>query len=218
MRYAAYGLDRTEEGQDTTPHMPSPIGHALAGVLTAWIADVIPGQRAWRSPPPTASWLDRAGDGLTIACAALAAAPDIDLLFAGHRTVTHSLGAVMLVGVVVGLMAARSGRPALRIALMCAAAYASHLLLDWMAVDQTFPLGLQALWPLSHGWYISGWNLFGQTERRRIFTRAVMKLNAVTIAQELAILAPFLAAAWLIRVKTLARLTTEVPCRDQAAQ
>jgi len=198
--------------------MPSPIGHALAGVLTAWIVDVIPGQRAWRAPAPTASWLDRAGDGLTIACAALAAAPDIDLLFAGHRTVTHSLGAVMLVGVVVGLMAARSGRPALRIALMCAAAYASHLLLDWMAVDQTFPQGLQALWPLSHRWYISGWNLFGPTERRRIFTRAVMKLNAVTIAQELAILAPFLAAAWLIRVKTLARLATEVPCRDQAPQ
>ncbi len=198
--------------------MPSPIGHALAGVLTAWIVDVIPGQGAWRASPRTASWLDRAGDGLTIACAALAAAPDIDLLFAGHRTVTHSLGAVMLVGIVVGLMAARSGRPALRIALMCAAAYASHLLLDWMAVDQTFPRGLQALWPLSHRWYISGWNLFRQTERRRIFTRAVMELNAVTIAQELAILAPFLAAAWLILVKTLARLTTEVPCRDQAAQ
>ena len=48
--------------------------------------------------------------------------------------------------------------------------------------------------------------------------RAVIELNAVTIAQELAILAPFLAAAWLVRVKTLARLTTEVPCRDQAAQ
>ena len=198
--------------------MPSPIGHALAGVLTAWIVDVIPGQRAWRAPAPTALWLDRAGDGLTIACAALAAAPDIDLLFAGHRTVTHSIGAVMLVGVVVGLMAARSGRPALRIALMCAAAYASHLLLDWMAVDQTFPQGLQALWPLSHRWYISGWNLFRPTERRRIFTRSVMALNAVTIAQELAMLAPFLAAAWLIRVKALARLPTEVPCRDQAAR
>src|SRR5439155_9372598 len=133
-----------------TPRMPSPIGHALAGVLTAWIVDVIPGQRAWRAPAPTALWLDRAGDGLTIACAALAAAPDIDLLFAGHRTVTHSLGAVMLVGVVVGLMAARSGRPALRIALMFAAAFASHFLLYWLAYDQTFPQGLHAVWSRIH--------------------------------------------------------------------
>jgi membrane-bound metal-dependent hydrolase YbcI (DUF457 family) len=198
--------------------MPSPIGHTLAGVLTAWIVDVIPGQRTWRAPAPAASWLDRAGDGLTILCAALAAAPDIDLLFAGHRTVTHSIGAVMLVGVVVGLMAARSGRPALRVALMCAAAYASHLLLDWMAVDQTVPRGLQAFWPLSHRWYISDWNLFRATERRRIFTGTVMQLNGATIAHELAILLPCVAVAWLIRVKTFARFATEVSCRDHAPQ
>jgi membrane-bound metal-dependent hydrolase YbcI (DUF457 family) len=198
--------------------MPSPIGHALAGVLTAWIADIVPGRRAWRAASPTASWLDRAGDGLTLVCAALAAAPDIDLLFAGHRTVTHSVGAVVLVGAAVGVAAARAGRPTLRIACMCAAAYASHLLLDWMAVDQTFPRGLQALWPLSHRWYISGWNLFRPTERRRIFTSAVMTLNAVTIAQELALLAPFIVVAWLIRVKTLARFATEVPCRHHAPQ
>jgi inner membrane protein len=198
--------------------MPSPIGHVLAGVLTTWIADAIPGQRAWRTTPPTASWLDRAGGGLTIACAALAAAPDVDLLFAAHRTVTHSIGAVLLVGVVAGLVAARSRRPTLRMALMCTMAYASHLVLDWMAVDQTFPRGLQALWPLSHRWFISDWNLFRSTERRRLFTVTVMTLNAATLAQELAILAPCVALAWLIRVKTLARFATEVPCRDHAPQ
>jgi LexA-binding, inner membrane-associated putative hydrolase len=198
--------------------MPSPIGHAVAGVLTAWIADIVPGRRAWRAAPATASWLDRAGDGLTIACAALAAAPDLDLLFAGHRTVTHSIGAVMLVGIVVALVAVQSGLPTLRVALMCAAAYASHLLLDWLAVDQTVPRGLQAFWPLSHRWYISGWNLFRATERRRIFTGTVMRLNAATIAYELAILLPCVAVAWLIRVKTLARFAAQVSCRDHAPQ
>jgi membrane-bound metal-dependent hydrolase YbcI (DUF457 family) len=198
--------------------MPSPIGHALAGVLTAWVADLIPGRRTGRAATPDASWVDRAGGGLAVTCAVLAAAPDLDLLVAGHRTITHSIGAVALVGSTVALVAARSGRPVARLALMCAVAYASHLFLDWLAVDQTLPRGLQALWPLSHHGYISGWNLFRQTERRHLFTAAVMKLNTVTIAQEIVMLAPLLAVAWLVRVKALAGLATEVPGGYHAPQ
>jgi membrane-bound metal-dependent hydrolase YbcI (DUF457 family) len=196
--------------------MPSPVGHALAGVLTVWVADCVPGRRIGRQAGPDASWWDRSGSGLLLTGAALAAAPDLDLLFAGHRTVTHSIGAVAVVGAAAALAAARLGWPVARVALTCAAAYASHLLLDWMGVDETVPYGLQALWPLSDRWFISGWSLFRQTERRRIFTVAIMKWNAVTVAQEIAMLAPLLALAWLIRVKTLARLATEVPRRDHA--
>jgi len=29
--------------------MPSPIGHALAGLTAAWIADLVPGDRDWRT-------------------------------------------------------------------------------------------------------------------------------------------------------------------------
>ena len=67
--------------------MPSPIGHALAGVAAAWTVDLIPGDRAWRTAPASASWYRRAGDGLTLRCAALGAAPDLDLVVrhASHR-------------------------------------------------------------------------------------------------------------------------------------
>src|SRR5262245_12258388 len=85
--------------------MPTPIGHAMAGVASAWIADLVPGDRAWRTAPSPASWYERAGSGLTVACALLAVLPDIDLVYLpfnsqAHRTFTHSIGAVILVGLI----------------------------------------------------------------------------------------------------------------------
>src|ERR1700720_1561223 len=74
--------------------MPSPIGHALSGVAVAWIADLMPGRPTGRSGYPAIS-------RLSLACASLAALPDVDLLLPiAHRTVTHSLGAVVAVGLV----------------------------------------------------------------------------------------------------------------------
>ena len=145
--------------------MPSPIGHALAGVAAAWTADLIPGRRAWRTAPSTAPWYQRAGDGLTLVCAALAASPDLDLFLHRHRTVTHSIGAAVFVALVAAAIAAKRSRPIARVALMCAGAYFTHLLLDWMAADTYPPYGIQALWPFSQSWYISGWDIFGQTAR-----------------------------------------------------
>src|SRR5947207_9945889 len=127
--------------------MPSPVGHTLAGVAVAWAADLVPGDRSWRAAPPTDSWYRRAGNGVTLACALIAALPDLDLLFATHRAFTHSVGAVMFVAVGAAIVARRIRRPVARVALMCAAAYASHLVLDWLAVDLYPPPGLRALWP-----------------------------------------------------------------------
>ena len=195
--------------------MPSPFGHSLAGLAVAWAADLLPGERAWRAAPATASWYRRAGNGLTAACAILAMAPDLDLAFTRHRTYTHSLGAVVVVGFFAALIAAKART---RIALMCAAAYASHLLLDWLGVDLYPPLGLQALWPFDSGWYISGLDWFRQTRREQLFTGPVIAQNLLAIAQEMAILAPIAAALWLVRVKTLAGLASEQARGDHPAQ
>src|SRR4051812_26726353 len=119
--------------------MPSPFGHALGGVLTAWFGDLVPPAARSQTPAPGAPCVERGRNGLTVACAVLAASPDIDLLFNHHRTLTHSVGAVFLVACVVALVCAWQGRPVRRVTLTCAAAYASHLLLDWMAVDNTIP-------------------------------------------------------------------------------
>jgi len=203
--------------------MPTPIGHALAGIAAAWAADLVPGDRAWRTASRFASWYARAGNGLTLGCACLAVVPDIDLVFLpfnpqGHRTVTHSVGAVLFVGLVAAVMALRARRPVARVVLMCAAAYATHLLIDWMGADNFPPRGLQLLWPFSHAWYISDWDVFRQTARRQITSPTIIRLNLLAIAQETAILLPIVVALWSVRVKALAGLATELPSRDHAAK
>jgi membrane-bound metal-dependent hydrolase YbcI (DUF457 family) len=190
--------------------MPSPIGHALAGIAVAWTADLIPGDRTWRTAPASAPWHLRAGNGITLACAGLAAAPDLDLAFMPHRTATHSIGAVVIVGLLAAALAANARRPVVRIALMCAAAYGSHLLLDWLGADYYPPRGLQLMWPINHEWYISGVDLFRQTARLRVFTRGPMLTNVRAIVQEIGILGPIVAALWLVRVKALSRLAPQV--------
>jgi membrane-bound metal-dependent hydrolase YbcI (DUF457 family) len=198
--------------------MPSPIGHALAGLAAAWAADLVPGNRAWRTAPRSASWFRRAGNGLTLTCVGLGTAADLDHLFIAHRTATHSVTAVAVVGVAAAALAATAHRPAGRIAAMCAAAYSTHLLLDWLGVDIYPPRGLQLLWPFSREWFISGLDVFRQTARQELLTPPIIYRNVLAMVQEIAILGPIVTALWLIRVKALARLATEVPRRDQAAQ
>jgi membrane-bound metal-dependent hydrolase YbcI (DUF457 family) len=190
--------------------MPSPIGHALAGIAVAWTADLLPGGRTSRCPVVSDTIWRRAGGGLTLVCAGLAAAPDLDLAFTQHRGVTHSLFAAAVVGLVAAVAAAYARRPVVRIALMCAAAYGSHLLLDWLGVDRYPPRGIQLLWPMQE-WYISGLDLFRQTARERIFTHGPMLTNIRAVSQEIAMLGPILVALWSVRVKALARLAPQVP-------
>jgi len=203
--------------------MPSPIGHALAGAAAAWAADLVPGDRVWRTAPRYASWYAKAGNGLTLACVCLAVLPDIDLVMLPftpqvHRTATHSIGAVLLVGLVAAVVARIGRRPVARVSLMCAAAYATHLLLDWLGADRFPPFGLQMFWPFNDGWFISGWDLFPQTARRQLLSPAIIRLNVIAIAQETAILLPIVVALWLVRVKALAGLAAEPAGRDHAAQ
>src|ERR1700704_2361231 len=148
--------------------MASPIGHALAGIAVAWGTDLIPGNRAWRTAPSAASWYRRAGNGLTLTCALLAAAPDLDLFFGRfHRTMTHSFLSVAIVALVAGIVAARVPLPPramTRVIVMCAGAWATHLLLDWLSADQSTPRGIQLFWPFDGRWSISGWDIFLGTE------------------------------------------------------
>ena len=203
--------------------MPTPIGHALAGVATAWAADLFPGDRRWRTASASASWYLRAGNGLTIACLALAVVPDVDLVYLainaeGHRTITHSVGAVVFVGLLAAAIAMKARRRVARVALMCAAAYATHLLLDWLGADNTPPRGLQLLWPFSRAFYISDLDLFPPTVRHHILTAPIIRVNLRAIAYEIAILLPIVVALWLVRVKALARFAAELPRGNHAPQ
>jgi hypothetical protein len=101
---------------------------------------------------------------------------------------------------------------------MCACAYGSHLLMDWLGVDLYPPRGIQLMWPFSDAWFISDADVFRQTARLRIFTRGPMTTNALAILQEFAILGPTLVALWLVRVKALARLAPQVAGRHHPAE
>ena len=204
--------------------MPSPLGHALGGLAVAWIADLVPGSRAGRAAAPQDSFYRRAGGALTVLCAGLGAAPDLDLVLPSHRTGTHSVTAVLTVTIVAAAVTGwvtrevRSekveGRRTARVALMCGAAYASHLLLDWLGVDRFPPRGLQILWPVSQEWFISGLDWFVQTRRFDLLSLETLRINLYAMAWETTVLLPLLLLLWLVRVKALARFASELTRGD----
>jgi membrane-bound metal-dependent hydrolase YbcI (DUF457 family) len=182
--------------------MPSPIGHALAGAALAWSLD--------RRSRPAVRIVNRApsarpGDGacsrspwVTWVCVALAVAPDLDLLAPyTHRTVTHSLFAVAVVLIVAIAVTGKVTSRIVPIVVACTSAYASHLLLDWLAVDDSLPRGVQLLWPFGDRWFISGWDLFRGTARRDLFTVQSLTTNLLAMAQEVATLGPLALLAYV---------------------
>ncbi len=156
--------------------MPSPLGHALAGAAAGWA--LAGPSRGPRERTRREVWRLRAVFGL------LGILPDLDLLFGGHRGPTHGLGAV----VIVGLATAALARPK-RLGMAAAAAYATHILLDWLGTDTSPPIGLMALWPLSREYFESNVHLFGSISRR-YWLPGFWEHNLRAIAWELLILLP----------------------------
>ena len=166
--------------------MPTPVGHAVGGLATAWFAESISRKSSWTIP-------------LSVACAAIAMAPDLDLLLDIHRMYTHSVAAVAVIGLASWLVLRRHTPLATRFALIIAAAYGSHLLLDWLGKDSSTPPGLMALWPFSARFYISAFDLFGEVSRRYWKPEEFIVGNLQAVGRELAILGPVTALAWYLR-------------------
>ena len=81
----------------------------------------------------------------------------------------------------------------------CFAAYASHVLLDWLATDSSPPIGIMALWPLSHRYYESDLHLFLAISRRYLQGWRFVRQNVFALARELVILIPVLGLVVLTR-------------------
>jgi len=167
--------------------MPSPVGHVLAGVAAAWIVQAAPGPSRSRR---------LAARGVPLACALLAVAPDADIVLATHRAVSHSVGAV---GVIVALAAAVArwrGWPLLATMAAAAAAFGSHMLLDWLGQDTSLPQGIMALWPFSDQYFVSGLDVFARISRRYWLPEQFIVGNAWAVAREVLILGPVAVLAW----------------------
>ena len=189
--------------------MPTPIAHALGGItagclvrITAVLmASVRPSRRPLDAPIPGAG-RRRAVTGLAL----LGMLPDVDLLAGMHRSVTHSLGAT-LVAAAIGFASARENR--VLTAAMVAAAYGSHVLLDWLGTDPSAPLGIMAWWPWTQEFYLSDQPLFMRICREYWLT-ACWRNNVLALGRELVVLVPLTLAA-VIGVRRALR-----PRRDAA--
>jgi len=159
--------------------MPTPIGHALAGLAVAGAgrASGVSGRQA----------------AILAFCAA---APDLDLLLRlvdgvnHHRGPSHSFAAAVLVGLTT-LLLRRTGLGLPGAALM-GAAWASHVVLDYFGLDTSPPVGEMALWPFSEGFFASPVPVFYDIPRS--FSAAAIRHNLIAVAVEVAIVAPL---AWL---------------------
>lgn len=165
--------------------MPTPLGHAVGGVAAALLVNA--GARRPGLPPR-----------VVLTCAAIAIAPDFDLLAGSHRTYTHSIGGVVLTGVVAWLVVRRRVGTPLATAIAIAAAHASHLFLDWLGKDTSRPPGLTILWPFSPEFYMSGLDLFGEVSRRYWLFNEFILGNLAAVAWEMLVLVPVLLVAWVV--------------------
>ncbi len=186
--------------------MPSPIGHALAGIIAGTLASAVarirpqaaitPGVivRAGNDTPGAnvggGSWRDallgpwRRLPADVRLFAWLGMAADLDFLIGRHSYETHSIGAAVLV---LAAIAAWSRTP--RLAVAGALAYASHILLDWLGSDTVPPIGIMALFPFTTDFYQSDLFVFDAISRR-IWTWSTWVHNGGAVARELAILGP----------------------------
>ena len=173
--------------------MPSPIGHALGGIAVAW--GVVP-RRNWNA---------------AVVLAAVALAPDLDLLVGDHRGISHSLGAAVVAGALASVAAAlrkgvrpgsdpfstpREGvRPgsdpffAARWGAAVALAWTSHVFLDWLSNDTRPPIGVMALWPVTRDYYKAAIEIFPPVSRRWGDTR-FWQHNIYAAVVELVLMVP----------------------------
>ena len=163
--------------------MPSPVGHALAGLTAGWLV------RGTPTFNEKTTWTREAALFGT-----LGILPDVDLLFGTHSGPTHGIGAAALVGLVAFLI--WPGRTAARVqaALACVLAYSSHIVLDWLGSDSSPPIGIMAFWPISREYYESTLHVFMAISRRYWQGWAFWRQNLTALARELLILGPIFAA------------------------
>ena len=183
--------------------MPSPVGHALGGLIVALALG--PNQkdidqhrtreraslrpfRAVRDFRPYAAL-----------CIVVACLPDVDFGWGRHNMETHSLGAAIAAGLVVW-----AWKKDVRVAAAVTLAWASHVLFDWLGSDTTPPLGVMALWPVSADYYFSG-AFFFEAISRRYWLDNFIAHNLWAVARELMILGPVLLVVTLIRSRARRR-------------
>jgi inner membrane protein len=139
--------------------MPSSIGHSLAGYIVYGITTRPKGVQQWQ---------------FLALCLLAANAPDLDFLpgfFVGdpnryHHGFSHSIGFSVLfasfLSILIVLLKMRGFWPNFPIFLTLST---SHLFLDYLTKDTSFPYGLPLLWPFSNKYYMASFAFLPYIQR-----------------------------------------------------
>ena len=186
--------------------MPTPIGHALAGVAAGCLAAagcerLSRGRRERSAPGRTPGRNGASGGPLRPAMgfALLGMLPDLDLVFGMHRGISHSLGATLVAAGIAGALA--PGRR-VRAVIVTAATFASHVLLDWCGADPGTPSGIMALWPWTSEFYVADFQVFLRVCREYWLLDCWLH-NGRAVVRELLILLPLAAVGALVLRRAL---------------
>lgn len=80
--------------------------------------------------------------------------------------------------------------PAARLGLVGAAAWSSHVVLDWLGSDSRLPLGIMALWPVTQAFFVAPFPVFMDVGRE--LSWVALMHNSVAMAWEIVLLLPLL--------------------------
>ena len=133
--------------------MASPIAHSLAGIGIYWTT-----LRNQRKPTDVVSRKHAIGAVMAVLLANLS---DIDLLATLitrsyiHHQITHTLLFALLIAAGLALIAPVFGIKRTRAFILVFVLVGSHILIDFLTGDRTFPKGCMLLWPLSNRYFIS---------------------------------------------------------------
>jgi len=166
--------------------MPTPVGHALAGVAAGYLLAGRVDRSTLSARGTALAWRSLASDKRLLLFAGLGVLADIDFLFGVHSAYTHSVGATLVVGGVAALLNRDHSR---RFALAAALAYGTHIVLDWLGSDTVEPLGVMALWPLTTDYFLSGLYWF-PSACRQFRELGCWWHNVASIAWEIVFLGP----------------------------
>jgi membrane-bound metal-dependent hydrolase YbcI (DUF457 family) len=180
---------------DNVPFVPSPVGHAVAGLCAGWLIAGAPAPKSSFNPTPNQPWIETWRGAIVFA--GLAVSPDLDLLVRAHSMYTHSLGAALVLTLAVAALTPAHARR-WTAAFACGAAYATHTLLDWMGNDTTPPIGIMALWPLTSDYYESNLHFF-MAITRRYWLPGFWSHNLMAMFREIGTLVPLALVLFFLR-------------------
>jgi len=195
--------------------VPTPVGHTLAGITIALVAE----RPRYIKP------------ALFVAAVILIAnLPDIDLIpgyLLGdaarfHWRATHSIWAALFAGLCAGLVFWKWRRDFWRPALIVTVAWLSHVLLDLLLGPvRGAPFGLQVFWPFSHHRVMLPWRVFimypNDAIRENPFAAFVHPRVTPLITRELIVLGPFVLAALAWKLARARGIIPSSPLRKAAA-